>query len=79
MKYGLLGLFLAGALALPAWAANEEKPTVVPVTKAPFHLFTFQDENMPGIKARRYTAPWAQRKRCQRRPIPQRTILAPAE
>jgi hypothetical protein len=46
MKYGLLGLLLASGLTLPGWAAAEEQPTVVPVTKAPFHLFTFQDENM---------------------------------
>jgi quercetin dioxygenase-like cupin family protein len=45
MKYRLLCLFLASALTLPSWAA-EEKPTIVPVTKAPFHLLTFQDENM---------------------------------
>jgi hypothetical protein len=46
MKYGLLGVLLAGGLTLPSLVAGEEKPTVVPVTKAPFHLFTFQDENM---------------------------------
>src|SRR6266852_2806498 len=46
MKYGLLGLLLVSGLTLPSLAAGEEKPTVVPVTKAPFHLFTFQDENM---------------------------------
>ena len=46
MKYRLLGLLLASGLTLPSWAAAEEKPTIVPVTKAPFHLFTFQDENM---------------------------------
>jgi len=34
---------LAGAVAFPAWAGE---PTVVPVKKAPFHLFTFEDENM---------------------------------
>jgi hypothetical protein len=45
-KYGLLGLLLASGFALPSWAAAEEQPTVVPVTRAPFHLFTFQDENM---------------------------------
>lgn len=45
MKHGLLGLLLAGGLTLPGWAAAEE-PAVVPVTKAPFHLFTFQDDNM---------------------------------
>jgi hypothetical protein len=44
--YALLGLFLASGLTLPSWALGEEQPTVVPVTKAPFHLFTFQDENM---------------------------------
>lgn len=46
MIYGLLGLLLASALTLPSWAADEEKNTIVPVTKAPFHIFTFQDENM---------------------------------
>ena len=46
MIYGLLGLLLASALTLPSWAADEEKTTIVPVTKAPFHMFTFQDENM---------------------------------
>jgi hypothetical protein len=45
-KFGLLGLLLAGGFALPSGAMAQEKPTVVPVTKAPFHLFTFQDENM---------------------------------
>jgi hypothetical protein len=45
MKYRLLGLLLAGALTLPSWAADE-KPIIVPVTKAPFHLLTFQNENM---------------------------------
>jgi hypothetical protein len=44
-KYGLLGLLVASGFALPSWVAAEEQPTVVPVTKAPFHLFTFQDEN----------------------------------
>ena len=34
---------MAGAVAFPAWAGE---PTVVPVKKAPFHLFTFEDENM---------------------------------
>src|SRR6478609_4523095 len=43
MKDWPLGVLLAGLLALPAWA---EEPTVVPVKKAPFHLFTFEDENM---------------------------------
>ena len=37
---------LACALAAPSWAEEADKPTIVPVTKAPFHLFTFQDENM---------------------------------
>jgi quercetin dioxygenase-like cupin family protein len=46
MKNGLLGLLLACALAAPSWAEEAEKPTIVPVTKAPFHLFTFQDDNM---------------------------------
>src|SRR5262245_12718717 len=46
MRYGLLGLFLASALAAPSWAQDAAKPTVVPVTRAAFHLFTFQNENM---------------------------------
>ena len=46
MIYGLLGLILAGVLTFSAWAAEEEKPTIVTVTRAPFHLFTFQDDNM---------------------------------
>jgi len=46
MKYGLFSLLVATGLTLPSFAAGEEQPTVVPVTKAPFHLFTFQDENM---------------------------------
>ena len=43
MKYCLLGLVFACVLAAPIRA---EDATVVPVTKAAFHLFTFQDENM---------------------------------
>jgi hypothetical protein len=46
MKHGFVGLLLACALAAPSWAEEAEKPTIVPVTKAPFHLFTFQDDNM---------------------------------
>jgi quercetin dioxygenase-like cupin family protein len=46
MKHRLLGLLLACALTAPSWAEEAEKPTIVPVTKAPFHLFTFQDDNM---------------------------------
>jgi hypothetical protein len=46
MKYGLLGLLLASGLTFPRWALGEENPVIVPVTRAPFHLFTFQDENM---------------------------------
>jgi hypothetical protein len=46
MKYGLLILFLASTLAAPSQAQEAKEPTIVPVTKAPFHLFTFQDENM---------------------------------
>jgi len=46
MKYQLLGMCLAWALALPTWAQEANKPTVVPVTKAPFHQFTFHNENM---------------------------------
>jgi len=46
MKYGLLGVLLVCALATPSWAEQIDKPTVVPVKRAPFHLFTFQDDNM---------------------------------
>jgi hypothetical protein len=46
MRHGLLGLLFACVLAAPSWAGEAEKPTIVPVTKAPFHLFTFQDDNM---------------------------------
>jgi quercetin dioxygenase-like cupin family protein len=42
----LLGLFLASVLATSSWAEDTAKPTIVPVTKAAFHLFTFQNENM---------------------------------
>src|SRR5271166_892880 len=45
MKHGLLGILLAGVLSIPSWA-DEEKPVIVPVARAPFHLFTFQDQNM---------------------------------
>jgi quercetin dioxygenase-like cupin family protein len=44
MKYRLLGVLLASAIALPACA--EDTSTVVSVKKAPYHLFTFEDENM---------------------------------
>ena len=44
MKDRLLGVVLAGLLAFPAWAG--ETDIVVPVKKAAFHLFTFEDENM---------------------------------
>jgi quercetin dioxygenase-like cupin family protein len=40
------GVLLAGVLAFPTWAEEVGKSTVVPVKKAPFHLFTFEDENM---------------------------------
>jgi hypothetical protein len=46
MKYKILGLFFASAFGTLSWAQEAEKPVIVPVTKAPFHLFTFQDENM---------------------------------
>jgi hypothetical protein len=46
MKYRLLGVFLASALTADSWAQDAGKPIVVPVTKAPFHQFVFQDENM---------------------------------
>jgi hypothetical protein len=50
------GVLLAGALAFPTCAEE----IVVPVRKAPFHLFTFEDENMslenvtlpPGMSTR---------------------------
>jgi hypothetical protein len=40
------GILLVSALALPSWAEELGKPTVVSVKKAPFHLFTFEDQNM---------------------------------
>jgi hypothetical protein len=46
MKHGLVGLLLASVLALPSWAEDTGKPPIVPVKKAAFHLFGFQDENM---------------------------------
>jgi len=46
MKHRMLGLLLACALIAPSWAEEADTTTIVPVTKAPFHLFTFQDENM---------------------------------
>jgi hypothetical protein len=46
MKAKLLGVLLACALVFPAWAEEANKPTVVHVKKAPFHLFTFEDQNM---------------------------------
>jgi hypothetical protein len=46
MRYQLLVLFLASALAAPSWAEEEAKPTIVPVKNAAFHEFIFQDENM---------------------------------
>jgi hypothetical protein len=46
MKDRFLGLLFACALTAPSWADEADKPTVVPVTKAPFHLFTFQDDHM---------------------------------
>jgi len=46
MKYGLLSLALASVLAVPCFAEEVGKPTIVPVKRAPFHMFTFQDENM---------------------------------
>ena len=45
MRFQSLVFLFAGCLSFPAWAADDQ-PVVVPVTKAPFHLFTFQDENM---------------------------------
>jgi quercetin dioxygenase-like cupin family protein len=46
MKQGLLGLLIACALVASSRGEEVDKPAVVPVTKAAFHLFTFQDENM---------------------------------
>jgi len=46
MKHWLLGLSLAGVLVSPTWAEGTGNPAVVHVKKAPFHLFTFEDENM---------------------------------
>ncbi|MEH2541838.1 MULTISPECIES: hypothetical protein [unclassified Bradyrhizobium] len=46
MKHRLLGLLFACALTAPSWAEEADKPIIVPVTKAPFHLFTFQDDHM---------------------------------
>ncbi len=46
MKHLLPGILIASGLISQSWALAEEGPTVVPVTKAPFHLFTFQNENM---------------------------------
>ena len=56
MKDKLLGVLLAGAVAFPICAEE----AVVPVKQAPFHLFTFEDENMslenvtlpPGLSTR---------------------------
>src|SRR4029079_4762607 len=46
MKYGLLGIFFASTFAAQSWAQDASKPTVVPMTNAAYHVFTFQDENM---------------------------------
>jgi hypothetical protein len=46
MKHGVLGLLFACALTAPSWAEEVDKSTLVPVTKAPFHSFTFQDDHM---------------------------------
>jgi hypothetical protein len=46
MKYRLLGVVLASVLAAPGEAQEAGKNTIVPVTRAAFHVFTFQDENM---------------------------------
>jgi hypothetical protein len=46
MKQGLLGLLIACAFAASSSGEEADKSAVVPVTKAAFHLFTFQDENM---------------------------------
>jgi hypothetical protein len=46
MRYSLLGAFLGSALAATSWAEEPAKPTIVPVTQAAFHLFTFQNDNM---------------------------------
>ena len=61
MKHWLLGLSLAGVLVSPTWAEGTGNPAVVHVKKAPFHLFTFEDDNMslenvvlPAGKSTRY-------------------------
>ena len=50
MRFQLRAVLFASCFAscfsVPAWAADEQKTPVVPVTRAPFHLFTFQDENV---------------------------------
>ena len=49
MKYlAKAALVVAGlcVLAAPSCAEDAGKPPIVPVTKAAFHLFTFQDDNM---------------------------------
>ena len=46
MKYGLLSVLFASALVTSGWAQEVGKPTIVPVTKAAFHQFSFQDGNM---------------------------------
>jgi hypothetical protein len=46
MKYSLLSMLLASALTSPCFAEEAAQPTIVPVTKAAFHVFTFQNENM---------------------------------
>jgi hypothetical protein len=42
----LMGMLLATTIAAPSRAEEGGKPTIVPVKKAPFHVFTFEDENM---------------------------------
>jgi hypothetical protein len=46
MKHWPLCVLLASAYVFPAWGEEAGKPAVVPVTKAAFHLFTSENENM---------------------------------
>ena len=41
MKHGLLELLFSCILTAPSGAGEAERPTIVPVTKAPFH---YRDE-----------------------------------
>jgi hypothetical protein len=46
MKYRLPAAVLASVFAVNSWAQEASNPTVVHVKKAPFHIFTFEDQNM---------------------------------